>query len=944
MNRVERRSAPAPTTGAIRTRRAVFRGCAAVVTVVVAAVVTCIPGLGPQADGSESTGDEEEGAAFWVATVPIMEPRQDFGAALFNGRPYAAGGLSEEGVVLSTVEYRDEDFNLWIRVAPLPRPLHGVALAPVAGRLYALGGFTDLRRTAVDSVYVYDPATDRWQERAPLPLPRGAAAAAVIEGLVYLAGGEREGQAVNDFHVYHPGLDRWEELPALPTARASLSAAAVGQTFYAVGGRAGGSPLAVVEAFDAAIGRWGPPLPPMPTARAEMALAVRQGVLYAIGGTDGTEVLGAAEAYDPDTGAWLIYSPLPVPRRAAGAVALGDRVLIFGGSIDSGFGAVGLSDSLIFARAAFSGCTGDCDYSGRVGEGEIEAAVHRLFSVRAGPACERSVIDTDHDGLVRAADVVAVVRASAGGCESAGRLFVESSAEANLEFRLPRGDPSDFPFGGGVGIGDFDGDGTEDIFVANHAGSNALFLNRGDGRFDEVAAAAGVADADSRSKGVCVADYDNDGDRDIYVAVYGANRLFRNRGGATFEEVAAAAGVDDPTLAGTTCAWGDYDEDGHLDLYTGNFFEMDMTELRSILEGGFDSDPAAYAHARRLDRLYHNRRDGTFEDVSHLLGTAELRSGAALAVTFVDYDGDGDDDIYLGNDFGWVLTPNVLWRNDGPSPQGWRFTDVSASSGAGLGIGSMGIAVGDYDGDLDIDFAITNTGANRLLANRGDGTFTDRTYLDGIDRTFLDGAIAPHAPVPPLSITWGTAFFDYDNDADLDLYIAAGHLDAFANSFPLQPNILFRNQGGGSAELGGWFLDVSFGSGADDSGIGRGVAVADFDADGRLEIVLSNIEQRASLLRYRLPVPGHWLQIQLVGTRSNRDAVGARVLLEAGGQRQMRVLFTGAGGGSQSSLIQHFGLGHRSRVDRIEIRWPSGTTQVLTDVAADQRLRVVEPE
>jgi N-acetylneuraminic acid mutarotase len=874
-----------------------------------------------------------------------MQSRQHFGWAALNGRLYVVGGIGEGPTIVATVDFRDDD-NIWYPAAPLPRPLLQPAVRAAGGRVYSIGGFVDAQGSAVDSVFAYDPQSNQWQARAPLPSPRGAAAAAVIGGLIYVGGGRRANDAVDDFAVYDPALDRWTELPALPTARESLSAAALDGIFYAIGGRADASASAVVEAYDPVASRWRGNLAPMPTARAAMAATVLYDQLFLIGGTAGEEVLGVTEAYSPDTDTWQTYPPVPVPRHGAGASALGSRILFFGGSVQAGIAPVGVNDALILATAISSGCTADCNYDGAVSTVEIEAAIHRLYGTPAAASCETLAIDTDHDRRLSAADMIAAVRSLTDTCRASGRLFEDASEDANLSFFLPRGDPEDFPLGGGIGIADFNNDGHEDAFLVSHDGSNALFLNRGNGGFDEATQAAGVGDPVTKSKGLCVADYDNDGDQDIYVAAYGPNRLFRNDGAGAFVDTAAAAGVDDPTTTGTICAWGDYDSDGFLDLYAGNFFEMGMTRLRQIYVEGLDSDPNTFASGRRLGHLYRNRGDGTFEDVSGLLGPEQLRYGAALAVTFVDYDDDGDVDLHLANDFGPVITPNVLWRNDGPDGSGgWRFTDVSAASGADLAIFSMGIAVGDYDKDLDIDFAITNTGANRLLANRGDGTFEDRTYIEAIDRTFLEGVVAPEGPhFPPFSTTWGTAFLDFDNDADLDLYIVAGHLDAVANSYPYQPSVLFRNTGSGSQEFGAWFRDVSRGSGADNDGIGRGLAVADFDTDGRLEMLITNIEQRALLLRYRLPAGGHWLQLKLVGVRSNKNAIGARVVLTTGEQQQLRVVFSGGTYGSQSSLIQHFGLGSHGVAERIDIRWPSGTTQVLTNIPADQRLEIVEPD
>jgi hypothetical protein len=496
--------------------------------------------------------------------------------------------------------------------------------------------------------------------------------------------------------------------------------------------------------------------------------------------------------------------------------------------------------------------------------------------------------------------------------------FRNVTSAANLHF-IPRRGNDLMPIAGGVAVGDCDGDDRLDIFVPNHAGPNALFRNRGDGTFEDIAMAAGIADRTGRGDGACLGDYDNDGDLDLYITNYGPNRFFRNQGDCSFVDQTAEAGVTDGSR-GTGCSWGDFDADGFLDLYVSSHLEESDPSV--FITRRFDS-------ARRSDRLFRNRGDGTFEDATRFLGQASLLTGAGFGASFVDYDNDGDSDVYLVNDFGREVQPNVLWRNDGPRPEGWRFEDVSAASGARIGIFGMGLAIGDYDTDGLLDFYVTNIGRNVLLRARGGGTFEDRTQQAGVGRELLGDR---------FSVGWGTAFFDYDNDSDLDLYLVAGYLDSDPLTNPIeQPNALFRNRGNGT------FEDVSDVSGADDAGYGRGLALADFNRDGHLDLLVVNLGQGLVLLENSGRGGGHWLEVKLVGTTSNRDGIGARLAASAGGRTLIREVTAGDSHMSQSDLTVHFGLGSATSVDQLRIDWPSGIVQTLRNVGADQRLVVSEP-
>ena len=517
--------------------------------------------------------------------------------------------------------------------------------------------------------------------------------------------------------------------------------------------------------------------------------------------------------------------------------------------------------------------------------------------------------------------------------------FTEVAGSAGVAFAHRRGYDL-MPFGGGVAVADFDGDGLLDLYVTNSVGANALYRNTGDLRFVDVAAEAWVEDPASRSNGACAADYDNDGDTDLYVGNYGPSKLFRNRGDATFDEVTAAAGLTESSrnLRTMGCAWGDYDADGFLDLIFVRHLD--------------DSDPGVFAWGQRdLSEfadplaLFRNRGDGTFADVTVLLGdpvpSRGLVRGAGFQPAFVDYDNDGDLDIYVVNDFGDEITPNVLWRNDGRAASGesWVFTDVSAASGTDVAINGMGLALGDYDLDGFTDFYITNIDDAVLLRNNGDGTFSERTLDAGVGR----GRIG----VPEgYSVGWGTAFFDYDNDGDQDLYLAAGYLDTDPDTNPVQqPNALFRNDGDGT------FTDLPpWASGANDPGFGRGAAYGDFDGDGCLDLYVVNIgefEGRpgvARLFRNNCASGNNWLMVRAVGTLSNRDGIGATITVSAAGSTQRRTVTAGSSQMSQHMLAAHFGLGAAAHVDTLTVRWPSGRSQTLTDVAANQVLVVTEPD
>ncbi len=552
--------------------------------------------------------------------------------------------------------------------------------------------------------------------------------------------------------------------------------------------------------------------------------------------------------------------------------------------------------------------------------------------------------------------------------------FNEVAAKAGVAFQHTR-DDNFFNFGGGAAAGDFNNDGWIDLYVTNSAGPNALYRNNGDGTFTDIALAAGVLDAQGRGDGVAWGDFDNDGWLDLYVANYGSSRLYRNNGDETFTDVTAAAGVADPdnTYRTTGAVWGDYDQDGYLDLLVvrhidavGPLFTITDTAAivllrmcrtdefyanpkvpRGVVIG--DSHDFSNQTKRNFDggvrplSLYHNRGDGTFEDVTSLLddgkGYPSNIEGASFKPAFVDYDNDGDLDIYVVNDYGFEIYPNVLWRNDGRGPDGtWRFTDVSDKSGANPPIFGMGLAAGDYDNDGDLDFYVTDIGSSRFFENRA-GVFEDVT-----DRTGTGRGVIPENGDVNLSIGWGAAFADLDNDGWLDLYMTNGQIDSDpCSNLPHQPNALFINKGDGT------FADVSHASLANDPGTSREVVDADFNNDGRLDLFVVNIGAMdgtlaTSHLFLNADTSGnHWLQIQPVSGENRLFSVGARVEVTVNGITMMQYAGQAQGHMSQSMVPVHFGVGQAQRVDRIEVRWPSGAVQSLRDVPVDQLLVVEEP-
>ncbi len=437
---------------------------------------------------------------------------------------------------------------------------------------------------------------------------------------------------------------------------------------------------------------------------------------------------------------------------------------------------------------------------------------------------------------------------------------------------------------------DYDGDGWLDLYVTDSVGPNSLYRNNGDGTFSLSPHNEQVALPEHYSGGASWADYDNDGWPDLLVLGREADVLFHNDGGQGFSDVTAQAGVGD-RYASKTASWADYDNDGWLDLYVANWGCVP----RCARTPGSTGEP---------DQLYRNNGDGTFSNVTRLLGGKN--DGGGFVARWLDYDNDGDLDIYLVNDE-FILPPgNKLFRNDGPGCGGWCFTEVAAEAGADTRVMGMGVAADDWDGDGDLDIYFTNAGRMVLLQNQGDGTFVNKAAEAGVE-------------LAPGTVAWGAVSLDYDNDGARDLYVALMK----ANQ-PGAANPLFRNDGAGV------FTDIGRANGADDPGPSVGVATADYDNDGWVDLVVGNYDRGYRLFRNAALAsdPNRWLALKLVGGGPvNRDAVGARAYVTTSdGRVQMLDVHNGSSVGGGSDLTLHFGLGERE-IEKVEIIWPDGKRQ-----------------
>ena len=499
--------------------------------------------------------------------------------------------------------------------------------------------------------------------------------------------------------------------------------------------------------------------------------------------------------------------------------------------------------------------------------------------------------------------------------------------------------------GCGVAFYDYDSDGWLDIFVLNGtrldglpAGAtptNRLYKNNRDGTFSDVTEEAGLVRT-GWANSVCIGDFDNDGNDDLFVTYWGQNVLYRNNGDGTFSDVTEEAGLSgfpDRWNAGATFI--DYDRDGHLDLFVSNYVDIDLERVPLPGQGNnceWKGVPV-FCGPRGMpgtkNYLYRNNGDGTFSDVSEQAGMHNPHGYYGMTALVTDVNEDGWPDIYVACD----STPSILYRNN----RDGTFTDIAVECGVaysedGREQAGMGLATGDYDGDgkLDIVKTLFADEMPALYRNFGNGTFADMSVAAGLH------VVTQH-------IQWGTGLVDFDNDSWPDLFYSVGNLfprvERFNPRYPYRgPRFLFRNMRDGS------FANVTdqCGSGLTTPHSSRGCAFGDFDNDGDLDVVVMNMNEPPSLIRADVSTGNHWLKVKLFGVESNRTAIGARIELQAGGRRQVQEVQSQSSYYSVNDLRLHFGLGSNSKVDELSVRWPNGLREQFRELPADRLLHIEE--
>jgi enediyne biosynthesis protein E4 len=498
--------------------------------------------------------------------------------------------------------------------------------------------------------------------------------------------------------------------------------------------------------------------------------------------------------------------------------------------------------------------------------------------------------------------------------------------------------------GCGVAVLDIDNDDRLDLFMVNGTTlegfpkglepTNHLYRNRGDGTFEDVTKNAGL-EASGWGQGACAADYDNDGYDDLFVTYFGQNRLYKNNGNGTFRDVTKNAGVfDAKSRWGAGCAFVDYDRDGKLDLFAANYIDLDLATA-PVPDSGLcrykgvpvACGPPGLPGGKNI--LYRNKGNGTFEDVSGPSGILKAQGTYGLGVITLDFDDDGWPDVYVAND----SNPSALYKNN----RDGTFTDIGVTAGCaysqdGKPQAGMGITVGDYDRNGTFDLFKTNFAGDTstLYGNAGNGLCEDRTFAAGIGMN-------------TRWLGWGVGFIDLENDGWLDLFLVNGHVYPEVEQLKTeagykQRKIVYRNLRNGR------FEDVTerLGPPVTTPKAGRGAAFADLDNDGDLDIVVNNVHDTPDLFRLTSDASNRWITFKLVGTQSNRSAIGARVRVRSAGGVQMDEVRGGGSYYAQNDLRVHFGLGRDTKVDQVDVRWPNGKEEVWRDLAVDRFVTLKE--
>lgn len=526
-------------------------------------------------------------------------------------------------------------------------------------------------------------------------------------------------------------------------------------------------------------------------------------------------------------------------------------------------------------------------------------------------------------------------------CSATAIQFVDVTEEAGIDFHHVNGAEGAFhlpeTLGAGGAFFDADNDGFLDIYLVNSGywdkppsarqAISTLYRNNRDGTFTDITTAARVENSGNYGQGAACADYNNDGNVDLYVTNFGANVLYRNNGDGTFTDVTMSAGVGDPGWSSSAC-FLDYNTDGHLDLFVVNYlvYSLDVPYLPCAEDG-----TQTYCHPSLFegapDTLYRNNGDGTFTDVSQAAGVGGIGGmfhGKGLGVVSADFNNDGAPDLYVANDD----TRNDFFYNNGDG----TFSEISLLAGCaysfnGIAQAGMGVAVADYNADSWLDIFVTNLSyeTNALYRNNGDGTFTDVIYEAHLGKESF------------LFVGFGTRFFDADNDGWQDIFIVNGHiLDNIEDTHDVltyrQPDQLFRNKGDGT------FQEVSESAGAyfQRATVSRGALFGDYDNDGDVDTLVTQSNGPATLLENKTETQNNWTSIKTVGMISNRDGIGTRITVTAGEHTQIQEVNPGASYLSSHDPRCHFGLGSNTAIDRLEVRWQSGVVQIFENLPANQ--------